>query len=290
MKTFTTESTYDSIIVIESLPEAESQTGLVLVRDTLTLECNLKSLGLTHFDCNSKPEFLHFFDRLEQSLLSKNGDVVHKSVRSPILHFEIHGSTDKDGLVLKDGSFVNWSLFRECIQKINRATNNNTIVVMAVCNGYWATPGIVMSKLTPFYAMVAPSEPITVGTINKIFPTFYKEAFETGNLITAFEKVKNDCALFHCEFIFARCIAKYFKEHCSGEILEERIESLTSEVVKKYPSMSKNKLVKLAEEQLKPSERIFNKYRSKFLLAESPINKGRFTVSFSDLSNFDFNI
>lgn len=283
---FSSSNLVDSIIIIESLPEDESQSGLVLSRDTLELECTLNSLALTHFDCNNKTEFFTFFKRLKTSLKENNGDVISASANYPILHFEIHGSEEKDGLILKDGSFIEWKVLRNLFREINEIMNNNLIVVMAVCNGYWVTPGILPSKSTPFYALIAPPNPISVGSIKTIFPHFYKELFQTGDFISGYEKVKNECTLYHCEMIFVRVMARYFAEQCTGKSKEIRIRNLVSIAKTKYPQLNEDMLTQICEEEIKPSEKIVNKYKRIFLLDKSPKNSGRFNIKYQDVLDY----
>ena len=283
---FSSSNLVDSIIIIESLPEDESQSGLVLSRDILELECTLNSLALTHFDCNNKAEFFAFFDRLKTSLKENNGDVISSSANYPILHFEIHGSEEKDGLILKDGSFIEWKVLRNLFREINLIMNNNLIVVMAVCNGYWVTPGILPSKCTPFYTLVAPPNPISVGSVKKIFPQFYKELFQTGDLMSGYNKVKDKCALYHCEMIFIRVMARYFAEQCTGTAKDIRINNLVSIAKSKYPQLDEKILAQICEEEIKPSEKIVNKYKRIFLQDKTPDNSDRFNIKYQDVLDY----
>lgn len=237
MKQFETLSIFDSIIIIESLPDDESQTGLILRRDILLAECNLNSIAFSHIDCHNREQFFSFFKKLENNLKLQDNSIIGGGAKYPILHFEIHGAWDKSGLVLKNKQHIDWFEFDECCRSINKITKNNLHVILSVCNGYYSACKARLSQLTPYYASIAPPKEINVGEILTIFPRFYQKVFATGELMKAYREVKDNCLLFHCEMVLMNLMADYFISHCEGEALEIRVNNVFNKLFDKQPSV-----------------------------------------------------
>lgn len=283
---FETFSNFDSIIVIESLPEDESQTGLVLSRDTLFTESCLNSTSFAHIVCHNQNDFFRFFNKLENNILHQDNSIIGGNAKYPILHFEIHGAVDKTGLVLKNGDYIDWLNFNKYCRLINKITKNNLHVVLAVCNGYYAASKAIFSEVSPYYALIAPPSEITNGEILNIFPHFYKKLFISGNLMDAVEDLTSNYKIFHCEKVLMDIMANYFISDCEGEALELRVNSILNRIEnsrsgdKKIPN--RRDLIKV----LKPSEETFNNYKKKFLMTDCTENRNRFSLSYNHIQNY----
>lgn len=286
MTEFETFSIFDSIIIIESLPKNESQTGLILKRDTLLTQCNLNSTALSHVECNNRVHFFRFFEKLEDNLKLHDNSIIGGGAECPILHFEIHGAGDKSGLVLKNNEHINWFEFDECCRRINRITKNNLHVVLSVCNGYYSVSKAILSKLTPYYALIAPPIEISVAEIVTIFPHFYRKLFSSGELTEASEEVKQSCRLFHCESVLMEIMAHYFISHCEGDALELRVNSVLSKLLNKNSGTAQIPDKKKIYEALKPSEETFEKYKTEFLMSDFTENKDRFSLKYDDVLRY----
>lgn len=286
MTEFETNSTFDSIIIIESLPVEESQTGLCLQREVLYTECVLNSTALSYFNCNDRQQFFMFFKKLEDNLSLHDNSIIGGGAECPILHFEIHGTFDKSGLVLKNNENINWLEFNECCRRINKMTKNNLIVVLAVCNGYYSAQKAILTQLTPYYALIAPPDIIYVNEIKKIFPRFYRTIFSSGDLMLAFKKVNENCMLFHCEKILMEILAHYYISYCEGEALKSRANSILNKLLSNKPGIKtkyhKEKIIKA----LKLSADMFDNYKKSFLLSDHKENVGRFSLMNDDVLRY----
>lgn len=285
MQEFVTYNNFDSIIIIESLPKNESQTGLFLQREVLYTECQLKSTSLSYINCEGRDQFFAIFENLKRNLIIGDNSIIGGDAKYPILHFEIHGAIDKSGLVLKNGEYINWLEFDRCCRRINELTYNNLLVVLAVCNGYYAAQKVILSKLIPFYALIGSPSTIYVQEIKEIFPRFYRTLFDSGDLLLSFDEVRMKCKLFHCEMVLMDIMAHYFLTHCEGEALELRAKSIIEKLKANKPNDVINNKEKIIS-ALKPSLSIFNKYKENFLMSEHPRNTDRFSLKYDDILKY----
>lgn len=286
MKEFETFSQFDSIIVIESLPDYESQTGLILSRDTLLTQCKLNYASFAHVNCHNREQFFKFFKKLENNLTRKDNSIIGGGAVCPILHFEIHGAYDKTGLILKNGEHINWLELNESCRRINKITKNSLHVILAVCNGYYSASKAILSKLSPYYALIAPPSEIKVGEIMSIFPRFYRKLFSSGDLIKAAGEVKKSCRLFHCESVLMEIMAHFFISHCEGKALEEWVNSILDRLYEKGLRDDQIPDKEKLYETLKPSEDTFNYYKCRYLMSDRIENNDRFSLAFEDVLGY----
>ena len=126
---------FNRIYVIESLPVGEEKTGTELHNDLLRWQ-ELRYEGFT--SVLVEPRNKSDWNTMMSNILNdtENGGVL------PIIHFEIHGSTNKDGLVLASHELVTWSEMRDVLEKINIASRMNLFVTLAVCHGAYLLRGL----------------------------------------------------------------------------------------------------------------------------------------------------
>ena len=108
------DSNYNCIYILQSLPHGEKQTGSRLHEDIEALIVGTgKNFQAFLREIQTRQDF---FDTL-----SEIADAVSAGVR-PILQIECHGSENKDGLILctpTSESFVSWDEMRKAIIPIN---------------------------------------------------------------------------------------------------------------------------------------------------------------------------
>lgn len=133
---------FNRIAVIQSLAEDELHTGKMLYEDINSHNfAHDIGLDIRLYNVETKKEL---FD-----LLSRLTDEARTSDLFPILHVEIHGSSDKTGLVLSSGDFVSWQELKNPFIKLNIETKNNLFIVLAACYGAYLIEIILPTDRTP---------------------------------------------------------------------------------------------------------------------------------------------
>ena len=265
---FSTEQTYSKIYVCEALQDDELSTGMQLAQGTLKPQ----GVHMCARKVSDKQQFMDFMNRVE--LQTREQGVF------PIIHLEIHG--DKSGLGLPSNETIKWDEFAYICRAINEHCSNNLLVVLAVCHGYHSVLQATITKLTPFCSLIGPTEAVYNMQIEKDFPEFYKTLLNSNDLDLAFSTLSEPYQLYRCEELFAKGLIEYINKYCRGRGLQERVEELLTRV-KESPSgpilLNEDELKKLIEELIKPNRDKLEIYRNKFLMADNPKNKDRFTAT-----------
>lgn len=278
---FQTISTYDSLVLIESLGVNDNKTGLQLgykVNDY----CDKNNIVVSHLSISSRQQLLSSLYDIKNDILTGTDKILSGGAKYPILHFDIHGS--EKGLQLSNGDFIGWEEFASKCREINESTKNNLVIVLAVCQGYQSIVNIRIDSLTPYYALIGPEKIVYEKDIERLFPDFYLELFKNNNLTDSILKLKPEYQLYHCEMVFANSYGRYIREKCQGEGKEQRLD----ELVEKYREMkpqAKNysEIRKKLDELIQPRKESYDKFRRRFLLSNLEVNKGRFSVDLDDI-------
>lgn len=274
---FSTEMIYNKIYVCEALPDGELSTGIQLAQE-IKLRCDIQDIPEFYTDpcqISDKRQFMTFMNRVKSQ-------VIEHGV-FPIIHLEIHG--DKSGLWLPSNETVGWNEFSDVCREINEYCLNNLLVVLAVCYGFQAAFQTIITKLTPFFGLIGPSKTVDVSQIECVFPKFYRELLCSDDLESAFSMLGNPHLLYLCEEAFAKNAIEYIKNYCRGKGRQERVEELLTQF-KQLPSgqlISTSDARKLIKNLIKPEEGNLESHRIKFLMADHPKNKNRFTLTSDDL-------
>lgn len=175
---------FNSIYVIESLPDGDEKTGTQLYEDLLRWQ-QYKYKGL-------KTVLLEPKDKLDWTITMENihDDTVNKGV-FPIIHFEIHGSTNKDGLVLASGELVTWESMRAILIKINIASKMNLFVSLAVCHGAYLLTQYKLDQRAFCSGLLGSFDEIKVSDLKIRFTEFYQELFTTFDMNKAYQRLLN---------------------------------------------------------------------------------------------------
>ncbi len=121
------EFQFNKVYVIESLDsEEEKLTGQELYNDLLRWkEYQVKDFKSDLIQVSNKSEFKAALDRIKEECTTKGF--------YPIIHFEVHGSEDKSGLILNSGELIKWSELYKDLIEINSIIGNNLFITLAVC-------------------------------------------------------------------------------------------------------------------------------------------------------------
>ena len=278
-KQFNGEFTYNKIIVIQGLPEGEYQTGLRLAYDELNPICGQYNMGLDFIKVINITGLIESLKELEIECKNINKPIY------PILHLDIHGASDKSGLVvLPSTEILKWSEFANYCRAINLACKNNLVIFMSVCYGLHAIRAISINHLTPFYALIGSEQIVNVGFLQSNIPKFYNSLFENSNLIRAVNQITPTFKLFLCEKHFVISIYKYLKKYCKGKGRKKRVEFLLSIYRKLNSEMKDITTDRNQFKKMTKAEKLnFIRYKNAYLLSNHPENLQRFNFSLDDI-------
>lgn len=172
------------IIVVESLDSAnEPQTGKDLYDDTIKRQIDFlqpddKKMTHIFFDAQTKNQFMETIKYLVANSPYMQGGV--------LLHLEMHGSSDLEGLVLADGSFINWTELVDLFREININLCDKLFVTMATCNGRYLYKGGNAKLKSPFSGYISASKTVTVGEIMRDFTILFESLLKSYNIVESY--------------------------------------------------------------------------------------------------------
>lgn len=217
---------FNRIYIIESLQAGEKQTGSELHNDLL------KRMNYIHSDFLSilcRPKNRQEWDQVFANILADCGN----NRNSPIIHFEVHGSPQKDGLVLTSREPVKWEELYQQLYPINKTMKNELFVTWAVCHGNFFMSSSFLNRPAAFRGMVGSFETIYVSDLTLRFYEFYEELFHSFDLNKAYEALAkanpdkpNSFRCYSAELIFALTWEQYSKELSTEAELERRAREL----------------------------------------------------------------
>lgn len=193
---------YNGIVVIQSLPDDEKQTGTILYEDIIARRCDQNGHGKYFYNPSSKKELYDVLNEVCQN-------VVYDDLM-PILHFEIHGS--QDGFVVKNGEGVYWEELEKFCRLINVKTKNQLIITLATCWGSGIWQMIDITQPAPYWGYIGPKEKISNGDLMEDFSDFYNSLLTEQSWDKALERLESN-----------KTRHKYIYLHCKG-IFEYHIE------------------------------------------------------------------
>lgn len=249
----------NGIIVISAPRIGEEGPSRRLTEDikVLTLAFNLAFEPIT---IRNKNELIGLFKSLEINI--KNG-------LRPLLHFDAHGHEECGLQIGETGEYLSWIDMAEELRKLNIASNNNLFVFIAACYGFNVLKSITIKKPSPYYIVFGPSKTVTVEELELSITPFYKNLFESSSVDISMQWLPEKIDYFHCERVFARGIAGYFHEQCSGKGKKERQEKLLTEVIKggnfENTPYVRKKLRKEIKKVVKPTPEVVKKFSKVFL-------------------------
>lgn len=143
----------------------------------------------------------------------------------PILHFDAHGNTDEGLCLAPSGEWASWAELIERLRAINLGTENNLVVVLALCFGLELYKLVELKRPAPAYLFAASDEVIYDDFLENQSYAFYKQVHEAGAFLEPFNRtLGRKMRLFNCQGLFLQALARYVKTQCRGQALDERIE------------------------------------------------------------------
>ncbi|MCC5846199.1 MAG: hypothetical protein JJU05_18275 [Verrucomicrobia bacterium] len=278
------ESIFNKLWVVESLPEGDLKTGTALVENHLKyIKYANHDLHLAFETPKTKVALLKLLHNIRDETIS---DRLY-----PLLHLECHGCPD--GLGVASGELVAWDELREILIEINQACKLNLVVVLAACHGVHLIEVSTKMDRAPFWAVIGPEEEITAEEAENDFSAFYIEFFQNLDGDAAIDalngrglKKYRKYHFLSAEGLFAKAYRKYYKSHCIGKGRRERIENLVTEAMKNADVKSKG--VKWTRDKIKQGlaneDERFEKLKTRFFFIDIfSENAERFTLKRDDI-------
>lgn len=170
------------IYIIESLQHGDTLTGTNLHNDLLRFQ------SLKHPDFKSilrnpkdKKEWNDLFAEIKKDCEEKGN--------TPIIHFEVHGNSYKNGLVLTSKELITWEELYQSLAPINKILQNELFITMAVCHGSFFLMASYINRQTAFQGIVGSFDEISESDLLIRYDAFYSELFSSFNLNRAYEQL-----------------------------------------------------------------------------------------------------
>lgn len=274
--------TFNKLYVIESLQIGDKLTGTELYNDLLKWkefehDGKFKAELLT---INNKVDFFNLLDSIKQECIEQKC--------FPMIHLEIHGSTEHDGLVLKSKELVSWNEIYESLIEINSIIGNNLFLTLAVCHGAYLMQLIKLDKPAPFWGFIGSFDSIKVSDLMIRYYEFYKEFFTSFNLNLAFYKlcksnpdIPSTYKFISSEETFKIVYNNYLKDNTSEKGIEERKKQVRKDekLIFVNRKQRRNFEKKFAKEIRNTRDKYYKKHSKIFFMLEKfPKNRKRFNV------------
>lgn len=272
---FSSVARVNSLFWITSLRESERGVTRRVLED-LEPYCAGIQMPFRCYEPSSAGELLAALDDI--------GAGAESSGVLPMVHFDMHGSTE-NGLWIESGNEnVTWPVVADKLRRINLATGNNLCVVSAACFSFHVVRQIDLDLAAPFFILLAPPGEIAAGTLEDGTLGFYREMFDGLNILEAHRIwFQGHLDVFHCERMLAIILARYIDMACIGKHAERRKEQLLTMAFASGVAnnrQNRRKLRKLAERQIEPKEDLIERFLERFLIGKSP------SFSIADLKKF----
>lgn len=169
----------DTIEIIDSIPEGESQTARRLYGHIKDLQYRPTIL---EFPVNLHPVATSAELR---TLLSQLADRAEKNGSWPLIHIESHG--DIKGIQLANRDYVRWTDLQPLFLRLNKATRNHLFVVLAACSGFHGIQAMLnhSEDVASLRMLIGPADKSKSGNLESAICSFYSFLLMTGNVLDA---------------------------------------------------------------------------------------------------------
>lgn len=213
---------FNKIYVIESLL-GERQTGKELYDDIIKRRSYYHRYLSTEFvQVLSLEDWVNTIKRIKQE--AKDSHVI------PILHFELHGSSNHDGLVLANKDLIPWSNFVSDMRCINIETQNNLLITMGICFGMDILYYTSLEDPSPFFGIIGSLYALQNDDIYIRYSDFYDEFLQsfdiTKSLQCLFRANPNkpqEYSFVNAPELFRRIYGNYLKTQFTPDAIKKRI-------------------------------------------------------------------
>jgi hypothetical protein len=253
---------FNRIFVIQSLPEGDRRTGDEIELRIKYISFKDPSITVELIDIDSRSAFFNSLKLINR--LIPNGIL-------PFIHFEIHGN--KQGLVLSNNEFVEWSDIKEPLRYLNKQTKNNLFISLATCYGGYLLNLYKPWEACPFYGYIGPISTAIDIELEASYSAFFETLLLTNDFANATEKlqetVEGNSKLYiciNCTQYFNHLTSQYKEENKNPRIRNDRVMQITRHLKKEYPNRSIKEIKREAdrffltnkdEEEIEKMSRVF---------------------------------
>ena len=285
---------FDKIIIIESLPDHERQ-----IRNESLLSSGEYYTQILFPYCE-KIRKVKFDFELKKVQSGKNLmstlDLIHEETKNsntyPLIHFEVHGREEQDGVTLKNNDFVDWESLLGKLTEINAVTANNLFVIFATCSGAFNLKYIMpRDRVFPYYAALAPDNPDYPIFLEQRYSLFYLDLLIGNGVESAIKEIVKESG--HSKIIFSNCeyyLYNAFFNEIKNKNNSKRVDRLINMLKRNGENNLNEKELRVRINKILSSrivdQNVLENLKSKYLMANHPDNRNRFRFTSSELNAF----
>ena len=217
---------FNKISIVESLSENDRKTGQLLFEDINMLELfNAKGIATEYAPIATKDELYEHIDNL--ILEAKYNHVF------PVLQLDVHGASDRSGIILKSGDIIIWRNLCDKLRALNEVSKGNLIVVMAACYGTHIQSGIDHFNRSPFWGVMSPLNEVTPDDIQESLCEFYRLIFEGSSDLPIHRALK----LITTDAAFLQFWKVYLDDRAPNDLLTQHAVTIYAKAKKSNPEI-----------------------------------------------------
>jgi hypothetical protein len=177
------------IVVIESLLN-ERETGSELYNDCIKRNVEYRNSRISHklHKVNNRKDFIEILNYYAVNSPYMPGGI--------LLHIEMHGDENLNGLILSDGGLLTWNELVDLFRPINIKTCNKLYLSLATCNGRYLYKGVHPNDKSPYSCYISASTTVNVDEILSEYTLLFERVIEKGNLVAATNEISKEGAKF----------------------------------------------------------------------------------------------
>lgn len=178
------------IIVIQSLLN-ERLTGEEIYNDCIRRRIDFQDKPMTHrlHNVHSKIQLVEILKYFQFNASLLTGGI--------LIHFEMHGDENLEGLILSNGELIEWKELVELFRPINIISCNKLFITMATCNGRFLYKGIDPYQKSPYSGFISASIEVNNEEIVEKFSILFEHLIEDGNLVNAYLEMEKTESNFY---------------------------------------------------------------------------------------------
>lgn len=251
---------FNKIYVVESLQD-ERQTGKELYDDIIKRRSYCHSdLATEYVQVLSLEDWVNIIKRIKQE--TKDNHVI------PILHFELHGSSNHDGLVLANKDLIPWSNFVSDMRCINIETQNNLLITMGICFGMDILYYTLLEEPSPFFGIIGSLYALQNDDIYISYSEFYDEFLQSFDITKSLQCLfranpdrPQEYSFVNAPELFRRIYKNYLETQFTPDAIKKRISDTIMEGEAKrgfiYSSKEKKVFANKFKKELKKTKNPF---------------------------------
>lgn len=274
---------FNHLYVVESLDENDGDklTGTALLEKLNPYAEKCKCLSTTLITVETAKQWRDAMDYLRDKAAEG---------QRPIVHFEIHGTEEMNGLYIKNGDVIEWKEVLQRISDINYASECNLLVSFAVCYGQYLAQFINAYRRMPFCFSLGSFEELYEDDLEVRFFAFYKELLTSLDvdkayqaLLDARKEMPSNYYPIKADVLFAQVMKGYLENNCTRVALKLRAESEMDAAPEKFAHFTKEQRRQFVKDFRKAERENREKYYQEsvenyFQLNDFPNNRERFLI------------